>query len=177
MNQEMRVTLQRGDITDVTADAIVNPADTDLLHGGGLAATIVEAACSIVTIESARIAPIPLGEAAITDAGKLHAKYIIHAASMAFGGRTTEAALRSALLNTYKRVSELGIQTLAMPSVGTGIGGFPVDTGAAIQMEMADRFLATHTDFKRIMFVLHTENDMRAYQAAFNNCFVHHDAQ
>ncbi len=176
MNTTTRIALVQGDITTVAADALVNPANTDLLHGGGLAAIIAEKGGAIVTNESERLSPIPIGEAAVTDAGKLPAHYIIHAASMTLGGVTTEEHLRRALINVYKRTSELGIKTIAIPSIGTGIGGFPVQRAAVLQMEAAKVFLDAHPEFQQITFVLHGDADLQAYQAAYNNQFVHeHD--
>lgn len=174
---DTKVRLMEGDITTIETDAIVNPANTDLLHGGGLAAAISKAGGPIIQEESTRMGTIPLGEAAVTDAGKLKATYVIHAASMELGGKTTETQLRNALANVYKRVDELGIGRIAMPSVGTGVGGFDVSSAAMIQMQMASDFIAQHPHFSEMVFVLHSDADMQAYQAAYNKVFIDTHAQ
>ncbi|MFZ6036099.1 MAG: macro domain-containing protein [Patescibacteria group bacterium] len=167
-----KIVIKIGDITREIADAIVNPANDELVHGGGLAAAIVKAGGDIIQRESDNISPIPLGEAAVTDAGSLKAKYVIHVASMRLGSTTTEQHLRSSVANMYRRAAELGISSMAIPSIGTGIGQFPIQQAAEIQMEAAETFLAQHPDFKTIIFVLHSESDAQAFQSAFNQRFV-----
>lgn len=167
-----KIVLLKGDITTVTVDAIVNPANNELVHGGGLAGVIARAAGDRIQIESDRIGPIPLGEAAVTSAGKLKSRYLIHAASMSLGGRTSETNLRESLKNCYKRVAELGIQTVAIPSVGTGYGGFPVEKAAQLQMELARDFLSGQPEFVKILFILHSDQDLQAFQTAYNTLFI-----
>ncbi|MBI5038001.1 MAG: macro domain-containing protein [Candidatus Kerfeldbacteria bacterium] len=166
-----KIALVQGDITAVEADAIVNPANSELVHGGGLAGVLATAGGEQIQEDSDQIGPIAIGEAAVTRAGKLKCTYLIHAASMSLGGRTSETTLRAALTNAYRRASELNIQTIAFPSVGTGYGGYPVEKAAQIQMECAHDFLSSHPNFQKITFVLHSADDFQAFQSAYNSSF------
>ena len=84
--------------------------------------------------ESNEIGSIPVGGAAITSGGKLKARYVIHAASMQLGGRTTAHALRSSTAHSLRIAAERGLKTIAFPAVGTGIAGFPMDECAEIML-------------------------------------------
>ena len=160
------IKLYQGDICQADVGAIVNAANNDLLHGGGLAAAIVKAGGQKIQDQSNALGPIPVGEAAITDGGKLKAKYVIHAASMQLGGRTTEDNLKKAIDNSFSRVAELDITSVAFPSIGTGIGGFPIDQGAIISLQAAQEFIKQHPKFEKILFVLHSDDDLKTWQAA-----------
>jgi O-acetyl-ADP-ribose deacetylase (regulator of RNase III) len=71
----------------------------------------------------------------ITNAGRLKARYVIHAASMRLGGRTSEAALRDSTRNSLKRAAERGLKSVAFPAIGTGIAGFPIERCAVVMLE------------------------------------------
>src|SRR5579863_3154894 len=90
-----KVILMQGDLTEMDTEAIVNAANNDLQHGGGVAGVIRRKGGPVIQEESNEIGSIPVGGAAITSGGKLKAKYVIHAASMQLGGRTTAHALQS----------------------------------------------------------------------------------
>ncbi len=74
-------------------------------------------------------------QAVITNAGRLKARYVIHAASMRLGGRTSEAALRDSTRNSLKRAAERGLKSVAFPAIGTGIAGFPIERCAVVMLE------------------------------------------
>ena len=93
MSLAEKIVLQQGDLTEMDADAIVNAANNDLQLGGGLAGVIRRKAGDAIQRECNEIGAIPVGGAAITSAGKLKARHIIHAASMELGGHTTARAL------------------------------------------------------------------------------------
>ena len=108
-------------------DAIVNAANNDLQLGGGLAGVIRRKGGECDPAASAtRSGRFPVGGAAITSGGKLKARHIIHAASMELGGHTTARALRGSTAHALRIASEKGLRTIAIPAVGTGIGGFPL---------------------------------------------------
>src|SRR5215472_7030600 len=98
MSSEWRskVTLRQGDLTEARVDAIVNAANNDLLLGGGVAGAIRFKGGPSIQAECNRIGPIRIGEVAITSAGNLPARHVIHAASMRLGGSTSEQSLRDA---------------------------------------------------------------------------------
>src|SRR5262249_37067005 len=127
MSTEWRkqVHLRQGDLTEADTDAIVNAANNDLQLGGGVAGAIRRKGGPSIQDECDRIGTILLGEAAITGGGRLKARHVIHAASMALGHPTTEDNLRASTSNSLLRASENGLKSIAFPAVGTGIAGFP----------------------------------------------------
>src|ERR1700756_65278 len=106
-----KVTIRQGDLTEAHVDAIVNAANNDLKLGGGVAGAIRTKGGPSIQLECDRLGPVPLGEAAITTAGSLPARYVIHAASMRLGGRTTEPSLREATRNSLLRAKEKGVES------------------------------------------------------------------
>ena len=162
-----KVVITRGDITECATDAIVNAANNDLQLGAGVAGAIRRKGGPEIQRECDRIGPIPLGEAAITTGGALKAKFVIHAASMQLGGRTTEANLRASTRNSLKRAAERGLESIAFPAIGTGIAGFPVERCAEVMLDEVRRHLGTASTFKRIEFVLFDEPACQAFLGVF----------
>ena len=126
-----RVRIIRGDLTEAPVDAIVNAANSHLQHGGGVAGAIVRKGGSIIQEESDRIGYVPVGECAVTGAGSLQAKYVIHTVGPRWGEGDEEAKLRSAVRNTLKMAEEQGFTTIAMPAISAGSSAFP-RTGAQV---------------------------------------------
>jgi O-acetyl-ADP-ribose deacetylase (regulator of RNase III) len=159
-----KVTFQRGDLTDAQVDAIVNAANNELILGGGVAGAIRRKGGPSIQDECNRIAPIRIGEAAITSAGKLAAKHVIHAASMHLGGRTTEHSLRESTRNALLRADENGLRSIAFPAVGTGIAGFPVNRCAAIMLAEVRKHLSRSTTLEHVAFVLYDYATLEAFE-------------
>src|SRR5690554_1231681 len=130
------------DITKLEVDAIANAANTQLAHGGGVAGAIVRAGGRSIQEESNRVAPIGLGEAVATGAGELPCRWVIHAATMEPGGPTSAEIIRRATASTLRKADELGARSLALVAFGTGVGGFPLDEAAAIEVEEVRRHIA-----------------------------------
>ena len=130
-----------GDITELRVDAIANAANTDLRHGGGVAGAIVRAGGRSIQDESDKLAPIGLGEAVATGAGELPATWVIHCATMHLGGPTSAEIIASATQSALRLADELGARSLALVAFGTGVGGFPVDEAARIEVEQVRRHL------------------------------------
>jgi O-acetyl-ADP-ribose deacetylase (regulator of RNase III) len=149
-----KVKISQGDITECAHDAIVNAANSDLILGAGVAGAIRNKGGPDIQSECDRIGSIPLGEAAVTTGGKLKAKFVIHAASMRLGARTTEENLRAATRNSLERASERGLASIAFPAIGTGIAGFPLDRCARVMLEEARDYLSRETSVKLVEFVL-----------------------
>src|ERR1700676_5724605 len=101
-----KLTIRHGDLTDAEVDAIVNAANNDLMLGGGVAGAIRVKGGPAIQKECDKIGPIALGEAAITGAGRLRARHVIHAASMRLGVSTSEANLRAATRHSLRRADE-----------------------------------------------------------------------
>jgi O-acetyl-ADP-ribose deacetylase len=163
-----KIVLQQGDLTEMDADAIVNAANNDLQLGGGLAGVIRRKAGEAIQRECNEIGTIPVGGAAITSAGKLKARHIIHAASMQLGGFTTGHALRASTAHSLRIASEKGLLTVAFPAVGTGIGGFPLSECAAIMLQEAVEHLKRPTSLEKIYFVLFDKTSLSAFEKALH---------
>ncbi len=160
-----KIEIIQGDICEQRVDAIVNAANTDLLHGGGVAGAIADKGGSIIQDESNAIAPISLGEAAVTSGGKLDAKYVIHAASMRLGDTATEESVTNSIINSFKRAEELEVKSVAFPAIGTGVARFPVEKCARISIQIANNLLDT---FDSIRFVLFNEKVFSIFVAEYN---------
>ena len=161
------IIIQRGDITDVDVDAIVNAANTDLVLGSGVAGAIRRKGGPVIQEECDGKSPVPLGEAAITGGGDLKARHVIHAAAMHLGGSVGAESLRNAALNSLKRAGEAGIKTIAFPAIGTGVGGFPLGECADIMLDaVIDRSAEFAPALERVYFVLFDEEGERVFRAA-----------
>jgi len=162
-----KIHIEQGDLTTYRVDAIVNAANNDLILGGGLAGAIRRAGGPSIQEECNRHGPVKVGQAAITGAGKLPAKYVIHQASMALGGATTAATLRSSTAAVLKLAEENGIRTLAFPATGTGIAGFPPADCARIMLEEVRRHISGKTDLTDVYFVLFDRHTAEIFRAEY----------
>lgn len=154
------------DITTLEVDAIANAANTDLAHGGGVAGAISRAGGPQVQRESDARAPIGLGEAVETTAGNMPARWVIHAATMVLGGPTSADVIRRATAATLARADELGARSLALVAFGTGVGRFPLEQAAEIEVEEVRRHLAAGSDLERVVFAVHGEAARAAFARA-----------
>jgi O-acetyl-ADP-ribose deacetylase (regulator of RNase III) len=154
------------DITTLAVDAIANAANTQLLHGGGVAGAISRAGGPVVDEESRRKAPIGLGEAVETTAGEMPSRWVVHAATMVLGGPTSADIIRRATAATLWKAEELGARSLALVAFGTGVGGFPVQEAAEIEVEEVRRHLESGSRLERIVFAVHGEPARAAFEQA-----------
>jgi len=138
MFQGVKIQIVKGDITKEVVDAIVNAANSYLKHGGGVAGAIVRKGGYEIQKESDEIlrknGPVPTGEAVVTNAGKLKARYVIHAVGPVWrGGKENEdSLLYNAVYNSLLRAKELGLKSISIPAISTGIFGFPKERAAKI---------------------------------------------
>ena len=156
------------DITELAVDAIANAANTELRHGGGVAAAIARAGGQSIQADSDRLAPIELGDAVATEAGELPCRWVIHAATMELGGPTSAQIIRKATASTLRAAEELGARSLALVAFGTGVGGFPLDEAALIEVEEVRRHLEGDSRLERVVFAVHGEAARAAFQAALD---------
>jgi O-acetyl-ADP-ribose deacetylase len=154
----------QADVTKLDVDAITNAANTELKHGGGVAAAIARAGGPDVQRESNEKAPIELGDAVETTAGDMPARYVIHAATMELGGPTSAEIIERATRSTLTRADELGCRSLALVAFGTGVGGFPLEDAARLMVE-AVREHKPRT-LQRVVFAVHGEEAEQAFRAA-----------
>ncbi len=148
------VEVVEADITELEVDAIANAANTQLIHGGGVAGAIARAGGAAVERESRERAPIGLGEAVETDAGEMPCRWVIHAATMELGGPTSAEVIRRATASTLAKAEALGARSLALVAFGTGVGGFPVEEAARIEVEEVRAHLEGDSQLERVVFAL-----------------------
>jgi len=152
------------DITTLEVDAIANAANTELRHGGGVAAVIERAGGGAVRDESLAAAPIDLGEAVETTAGDMPSKWVIHAATMELGGPTSAEIIERATVSTLQVAERLGARSLGLVAFGTGVGGFPLDEAAALMVGA----VRAHRpgSLERVVFAVHGDPAQQAFEAA-----------
>jgi O-acetyl-ADP-ribose deacetylase (regulator of RNase III) len=127
-----------GDLTEEGTDAIVNAANSALAHGGGVAGAIVRKGGEEIQRESSAKAPVPVGSAVVTGAGRLPCRWVIHAVGPVWGEGGEEGKLRRAVTSALARAEELHAASLALPAISTGIFGYPKAEGCkAIVEEVA----------------------------------------
>jgi len=158
------VVLVEGDITAQAVDAIVNAANTRLQLGAGVAGAIREKGGPSIQRDCDAIGGVALGGAAATGAGRLPARHVIHAAAMHPGGAADEASVREAVRNSFRLADELGCRTLAVPAIGAGVGGFPLQRCAEVLLEEARAHLRGSTGLEEIRFVLFGEPSFRVFE-------------
>jgi O-acetyl-ADP-ribose deacetylase (regulator of RNase III) len=161
-----QVEVVQADITKLEVDAIANAANTELRHGGGVAWAISSAGGPAVQAESDKAAPVEIGKAVATTAGDMPSRWVIHAATMVLGGPTSADAIRDCTASTLEVAEELGARSLALVAFGTGVGGFPLDQAAAIEVEEVERHLGSDSALERIVFAVHGDEAEKAFAAA-----------
>jgi O-acetyl-ADP-ribose deacetylase len=162
------IEVQQADITKLEVDAIANAANTELRHGGGVAGAISRAGGPDVQAESADRAPIALGEAVETTAGEMPSRWVIHAATMELGGPTSAEIIRRATASTLAKADELGARSLALVAFGTGVGGFPLEEAARIEVEEVRRHLGSGSGIERVVFAVRGEDAEAAFRSAMS---------
>lgn len=160
-----RILLRAGDITAESVDAIVNAANSELRLGTGVAGAIRERGGPAIQRECDAIGPIAVGGAAVTGAGELAARYVLHAASMPPAGRASEESVRSSVRRCFELANEKGCRSVAVPAVGAGVGGLSMRRCAEILLEEARRHLSGSTSVEEIRFVLFEEPAYRLFEA------------
>jgi O-acetyl-ADP-ribose deacetylase len=154
------------DITALKVDAIANAANTGLLHGGGVAGAISRAGGPDIQRESHERAPIGLGEAVETTGGEMPCRWVIHAATMELGGPTSAEIIRRATASTLIKADELGASSLALVAFGTGVGGFPLEQAAQIEVDEVQRHLEAGSGLERVVFAVRGDAARQAFEAA-----------
>jgi O-acetyl-ADP-ribose deacetylase (regulator of RNase III) len=160
------IRIVEGDITEQDTDAVVNAANNELWMGAGVAGAIKRAGGVEIEREAVAKGPIPIGEAAITTGGNLKAKYVIHAAGMGRDLRTDEGKIRQATANSLKRADENGLKSIAFPSIGTGVGGFPLEKAAEVMLGAVKSYLEKkQSGLELIVFVLFGKDAFNAFNS------------
>ena len=145
----------QGDITERDEVAIVNPANSDLVLGGGVAGAIRQKGGPLIQAECRKKGPVHVGEAVVTTGGDLKARFVIHAVGPRWGEGQEDEKLRSAVYRALRVADQNGFQSLAMPAISTGIFGFPVRRAAEIILDTVVRYLRIQTPLKKVVLVLY----------------------
>jgi len=146
--------LLEGDITQVEAEAIVNAANASLVLGGGVAGAIRRAGGESIQEECLKLAPIEVGGAVLTNAGRLKAKFVIHAAGPVWGEGDEDEKLRRATVRSLQLAEARRLTSIAFPAVSAGIFGFPLERCSRIMLKAAMDFLKTHDAPRQVIFCL-----------------------
>ncbi len=149
------IELVQGDITEMEIDAIVNAANAQLQLGGGVAGAIRRKGGPSIQQECNEHGPIKVGEAAITGAGNLKARYVIHAVGPMMGEGDEDNKLRNATLSSLKLADEKGLKSISFPAISTGIFGYPIDRCANIMLTTAMEYLPECANLECIVFCLY----------------------
>lgn len=155
-----QIEVVRADITELKVDAIVNAANNKLVMGGGVAGAIRIKGGKSIEDEAVKKGPIEIGGVVYTKAGRLAAKYVIHAATMSMPAcrqagilLTDETKIRNAAKNVLKVADELNLESIAIPALGCGVGGFPILASAKIMAQETLKHLRTQkSSLKEIIF-------------------------
>lgn len=158
---------RQGDIAEVDTDAIVNAANNHLWMGSGVAGAIKRKGGQIIEEEAIKKGPIEVGQAVATGAGRLKARYVIHAAVMGQDLVTDAESIEKATLNSLQLADKLKLRSIAFPALGTGVGGFPIDECARIMIAQAVDFLKNSRSIEKIIFVLFDNNGLASFAAIF----------
>ncbi len=139
-----------GDLTEEEVDAIVNAANEHLAHGGGVAGAIVRRGGRVIQDESdgwiRRHGPVPMGSAALTGAGSLPAKYVIHAVGPVWGTGDEEHKLASAIVSALSIADVQRVESIAFPAISSGIFGFPKELCAKVFFDTIWRYFREHPE-------------------------------
>ncbi|MCX7894718.1 MAG: macro domain-containing protein, partial [Thermoanaerobaculum sp.] len=149
----VKLVVVQGDITEEAVDAVVNAANSQLLHGGGIAGAIVRKGGLSIQEACEPLAPVPAGEAVVTHGGNLPCRWVIHAVGPQWGEGEEERKLRSAVRRSLEEADKLGALSLAMPAISTGIFGYPKGPGCRVIVSECTGVLPHLRTLREVRFV------------------------
>jgi O-acetyl-ADP-ribose deacetylase (regulator of RNase III) len=161
-----RIELWNGDICELEVDAIVNAANLSLWMSTGVGGEIKRAGGDAIEFAAVRQAPVALGDAVATPAGKLAAKAVIHAVSLDRERRTSATIIDQAVRSAIRLGRELGVTSLAFPAMGTGVGGFPLDEAARVTVAAVRDELSRSPSIQHVIFAMRGAAAYHAFEAA-----------
>jgi O-acetyl-ADP-ribose deacetylase len=170
---QSRLVLKQGDITLEDVDAIVNAANSSLMGGGGVDGAIHRAGGPTILEECKQIrrrqGELPTGEAVITTGGNLNARYVIHTVGPVWhgGSQNEDILLANAYMNSIALAVQHKINTIAFPSISTGIYGFPVERASRIAFTTVSEFLTAQAGINEVRFIVFSRNDFELYSLLF----------
>lgn len=159
------VRLMKGDVTDLDVDAFVFYAAENLVLGSGYGTAISVRGGPSVQEECKKLAPVAVGEAVVTGAGQMKASFIIHAVGPRFQEKEEEAKLRKALVSALKRAEEKGIKRLAIPPMGTGFYGIPVDVCAKVMFQTLKEHLNGKSQLEEVIICARDTREVKPFSS------------
>lgn len=168
-----RITIVEGDITQQKMDAIVNAANTTLLGGGGVDGAIHRAAGPELVEETKQLGGCPTGEAKASKGYRLPAKWVIHTVGPVWhgGSRNEDHLLANCYKNSLQVATELGVTSIAFPSISTGVYRFPLDRATKIALTETKRFLENNDTISEVRFVCFGNEVKKTYESVFSKVF------
>jgi O-acetyl-ADP-ribose deacetylase len=168
-----RIEIREGDITREHVDVIVNAANTSLLGGGGVDGAIHRAAGPQLLEETRKIGGCPTGEARVSKGYRLPAKWVIHTVGPIWAGGTKneDVLLASCYRNSLKVARDLGVKTIAFPSISTGVYGYPIDRATEIALKETKKFLDTDKAISKVVFVCFGPKALNTYKEVIKQVF------
>ncbi len=164
--KDTEVIIAKSDITKVDTEAVVNAANNQFLMGGGVAGAIKRAGGRRIEQEAVSKGPVEVGEAILTGAGKLKAKYVIHAATMKMDFKTNQEIIRKATHSSLLLAQASKITSLAFCALGCGVGGFSLEAAAKIMAQEVFGYIwqIKEPTLKKIVFVLYSDQAFLVFQ-------------
>ncbi len=156
--------LVEADITEMQTDCIVNAANANLILGGGVAGAIRKKGGPKIQKECDKIGGTFVGGTAITTAGNLKAKYVIHAVGPRMGEGNEDEKLKNATLNSLKLADENKLKSISFPAISTGIFGFPIQRCAEIMLQTVTDYLKGQTGLQKVLFVLFGQSNYQVFE-------------
>jgi len=157
--------LIRSDITELDVDAFVFYAQLDMTLGSGFGTAISVRGGPSIQKELDEIGPVETGQAVVTGAGKLPADFIVHAVGPRFQEEDTEGKLRTTVLNSLKAAEEKGVQRIALPAMGAGFYGVPLDVCARVMIEAIKSYLAGDTEIQEVVLCVGDRREFAPFEA------------
>lgn len=161
-NSELEII--KADITESDCDAIVNAANAQLILGGGVAGAIRRKGGPTIQQECDKIGGSFVGGAAITGAGNLKAKYVIHAVGPRMGEGDEADKLKNATVNSLKLADKHKLGSIAFPAISTGIFGYPAQRCAKIMLSTIIDYLKGDSNIKKVVMCLFDNEMLRLFE-------------
>jgi O-acetyl-ADP-ribose deacetylase len=168
-----RIELWNGDICDLEVDAIVNAANLSLWMSTGVGGAIKRAGGDEIEFAAVRQAPVSLGGAIVTPAGRLAASAVIHAVSLDRDRRTSAETIDMAVRSAMARAREIDATSIAFPALGTGVGGFPLDEAARVMVHAVRDELAESPNIQHVIFAMRGAAPYQAFDVALAETAAH----
>ena len=166
----MKITIIQGDITEQETDAIVNPANAQLILGSGVAGAIREKGGETIQTECDRLGGTYVGGAVMTGGGNLKAEHVIHAVGPRMGEGDEDTKLRNATMNSLLLAEEHDLKSVAFPAISTGVFGFPMEKCAEIMLTIVVEFLKRPTKLQKVVFCLWGQESYKIFKERIHPC-------